>query len=132
MSKRPYFRTRFGKQRVSEFETLLKLARHHYYRMFPWIWDKLSWKKSVLVRFEVLGLFVNTLTGEYMHSRSNMQNFPQQFQTQLSQKRKGFFRFFIAFLKCTLSLEHFATKRESPCLSILEIINSKRSGYSNA
>ena len=62
MSKIPYFRTRFGKQHVSGLETLLKSARHNYNRMFPWIWDKLSWKKSVLVRFEILGLFVNTLT----------------------------------------------------------------------
>ena len=35
MSKKPYFRTRFGKQRVSGFETLLKSARHNYYRIFP-------------------------------------------------------------------------------------------------
>ena len=35
MSKKPYFRTHFGKERVSGFEKLLKSARHHYYRMFP-------------------------------------------------------------------------------------------------
>ena len=76
MSKRPYFRTRFGKQRVSGFERLLKSARHHYYQMFPWIWDKLSSEKSFLVRSEILGLFLNTLTAEYKYSRWNMQNFP--------------------------------------------------------
>ena len=62
-----YFRTRFGKQRVSVFETLLKAAPHHYYRMFPWIWDNLSRKKSFLVRSEILGLFINTLTAEYKY-----------------------------------------------------------------
>ena len=35
MSKRPYIRTRFSKQRVSRYEILLKPARHHFYRMFP-------------------------------------------------------------------------------------------------
>ena len=45
----------FGNQRVQEFQTLLKSARHHYYPIAPWIWDKLSWKKCRLVRFEILG-----------------------------------------------------------------------------
>ena len=107
MSKRPYFRTRFGKQRVSVFETLLISAQHNYYRMFPSIYDKLSWKKSVLVRSEILGLFVNTLTAEYQYSRRNMQNLVQKLQTQLSQKGKAFSGFFIAFLKCTSSLQNF-------------------------
>ena len=39
-----------------------------------------------------------------------MQNLPQQFQTPLSQKQKTFSRFFIAFLKCALNLEHFYKK----------------------
>ena len=60
-----------------------------------------------------------------------MQNFPQQLQTQLSQKRKGFSGFFIAFMKCAGSLEHFGKKDEPPSLSILEINDSKRSGYLN-
>ena len=34
-SERSCFRTPFGKQRVNGFQTLLKLARHHYYRIFP-------------------------------------------------------------------------------------------------
>ena len=78
MSKSHYFRTRFGRQHVSEFETLLKSARQHYYRIFPGIWDKLSWKKSVLVRSEMLGLFFNTLTAEYQYSCRAMQNITQQ------------------------------------------------------
>ena len=64
MSKRPYFRTRFRKQDFSRFETPLKSARHHYYGMFPWIWDKLSCKMSVLIRAEILGEFAKTLTAE--------------------------------------------------------------------
>ena len=99
--------------------------------MFPWIWDKLSWKKSVLVRSRNLGLSVNTLTAEYKYSRRNMQNFQQQFQTQLSQKRKAFSWFFIAFLKYTSSLENFEKKDEPSTLSIPGIIDSKRRGYLN-
>ena len=128
MSKIPYFRTRFGKQHVSGFETLLKSAHNNYNRMFPWIWDKLKWKKAVLVRSEILGLLANTLTIEYMYSRRNIQNFPQELQTQLSQKWKTFSGFFTAFPKCTSSLEHFEKKDEPFTLNIPEIIDSTRSG----
>ena len=38
-------------------QTLSKSARHHYYLIVPWIWDKLSWQKCRLVRFEILELF---------------------------------------------------------------------------
>ena len=34
-------------------------------------------------------------------------------QTQISQKRKTFSGFFIAFLKCTLNLEYFEKKDQS-------------------
>ena len=62
---------------------------------------------SVLVTPEILGLSVNTLTAEYMYSRPNMQNFSQQLQTELSQIRKDFSALFIAFMKCTSTLEYF-------------------------
>ena len=58
-----------------------------------------------------------------------MQNFPQQFQTILSQKQKTFSGFFIAFLKCALNLEHFQKKYEYPSLIISEIIDTERRGY---
>ena len=90
---------------------MLKSARHYYYPIFPWIWDKLSWKKSALVRCKILGLFVNTLTAEYTYSRRNMQTFTQQVQTPLSLKQKPFSGFFIALLKSTWNGEHFQKKR---------------------
>ena len=58
-------------------------------------------------------MFVNALTADNKYSGSNMQNFPQQLQTPLSQKQKTFSRLFIAFLKCALSLEHFQKKKMS-------------------
>ena len=56
---------------------------------------------SALVRYKILGLFVNTLTAEYTYSRRNMQTLTQQVQTPLSLKQKTFSGFFIAFLKST-------------------------------
>ena len=60
-----------------------------------------------------------------------MQNFPEQFQTPLSQKQKTFFGFFIAFLKYAWNLEHFLKKDEYPSLIISEIIDAERRGYLN-
>ena len=55
-----------------------------------------------------------------------MQNFLQQLQTLLSEKRKTFSGFFIEILKCAWNLEHFEKKDESPSLIISEIIASER------
>ena len=53
-----------------------------------------------------------------------MQNFPEQFQTPLSQKQKTFSGFFIAFLKYAWNLEHFQKKDEYPSVIISEIIDA--------
>ena len=79
----------------------------------------------------MLGLVVYTFSSEYMYSRRKMQNFPLQFQTQLSKKLKPFSGFLIAFLKRTTSLEHFEQKHKPSSLSVPQIIDSKRIAYSN-
>ena len=76
-------------------------------------------------------MFVNALTVDDKYSGSNMQNFPQQFQTPLSEKQKTFSGFFIAFLKCAWNLEHFQKKDEYSSLIISEIIDAERRGYLN-
>ena len=76
-------------------------------------------------------MFLNALTANHKYSGSNMQNFPQQFQTPLSQKQKIFSRFFISFLKCAWNIEHFQKKDEYPSLIISEIIDAERRGYLN-
>ena len=131
MSKRSCFRTPFANERVNGFETLLKSARRHYYSLLSSIRGKLSYKKSPSVWCEILRVFVNALTADDKYSGSNMQNFPQQFQTPLSQKQKTFSGFFIAFRKCAWNLEHFQKKDEYPSLIISEIIDAKTRGYLN-
>ena len=91
----------------------------------------MSWKKSPSVWYEILRLFLNALTADDKYSGSNMQNFPQQFQTPASQKQKIFSEFFIAFLKCTWNLEHFQKKDGYPSLIISEIIDAERRDYLN-
>ena len=76
-------------------------------------------------------MFVSTVTDDERNIRCNMQNFPQQIQTPISQKQKIFSGFFIAYLECASNLEHFEKKDEHPSLVISEIIDSKRVGYLN-
>ena len=91
----------------------------------------MSWKKLPSVSYEILRLFVNALTADDKYSGSNMQNFPQQFQTPLSKKQKIISGFFIAFMKCAWNLEHFPKKDEYSSLIISEIIDAERRGYLN-
>ena len=99
-SRRSCFRTSFGNQHVNGFETPLKVARHHYYPLFPWIPGKLSWKKTALLWSKILRLVTKTMTADDKNPFRNMQKFLQQLQTLLSQERKTFSGYFIAFLKC--------------------------------
>ena len=81
----------------------------------------------VVVRSEVLGQFVNTMTAVYNYFRWNLENLRQQVQTLISQKVKTFSLFFIASLKSTLNLEYFEKKDQSHSLSITEINNCRTS-----
>ena len=76
-------------------------------------------------------MFANTLTADDKYSFRNMQNFLQQLQTLLSEKRKISAGFFIEILKCAWNLEHFGKKDEKPSLIITEIIVSERGCYWN-
>ena len=93
--------------------------------------DKLSWKKSPSVWYEILRLFVHALTADEKYSGSKKENLPQQFQTPLSPKQKTFSWFFIAFLKCAWNLEHFQRRDVYPSLIISEIIDAETRGYLN-
>ena len=130
-SRRSFFRTPFGNQRVNGFQTPLEVARHHFYPFSPWVFCKLSWKKNALLWSWILRLFAHTLTADDKYSFLNMLNFLQQLQTLLSEKRKTYSWFFIEILKCALNLKHFEKKDESPSLIIAEIFVSERGCYWN-
>ena len=70
----------------------------------------MSQKKSVLGRRKALELFVNTLTADDKYSLLNRDNLMQQIRTQLSQKQKPFYQFFLKFSKSALNLKYFQKK----------------------
>ena len=84
---------------------------------------------SALVTSEISRLFVNTLTPDDKYSRRYLEILCQQPQMALSQKWKSFWRFLVAFLKCSFNLEHSEKKEEYPALISTEIITSKRDVY---
>ena len=131
MSKRPYFLQRFGRQHVSGSQTLPRSARNQFHTVLPLILYRGSRKRLVLVRSELLGQFVNTLTADCKYSRWNRENLSQEFPMQTSLKLKTCSRFFIAFLKSNLNSEYFQKKDQFHSLSITENINCETGSYLN-
>ena len=65
------FGTPFPSQRVHGTQTVLKGVSQVVYPNFPLMQDKLSQKTSLFVRFEILGVFCNTLATDDMCSPHN-------------------------------------------------------------
>ena len=85
-----------------------------------------SWKKSILVLYKIIRLFVNTLTANEKYSLVNRDNLTQPIEILLSQKKKTFSQFFSPFLKSTLNFEHFPKKDDSNSRCISEITVSEK------
>ena len=60
MPKKSCFRTLFGSERDNGSQTLMKSVPQHFYPILSSFWDKLSKENCLLVRSEILGLFVDT------------------------------------------------------------------------
>ena len=71
------------------------------------------------------------MTADDRYIRCNMQNFPQQLQTPISEKQKIFSGFFIEYLEYASNLEHFEKKDQHPSPVFSEIIDSQTVGYLN-
>ena len=62
------------------------------------------------------------------YSVLNRDNLTQPIPTQLSQKQKAFFQFFLAFSKSKLNFEHLQTKDDLHSWLISEITHSEKRG----
>ena len=118
--KKSRFRTPFNSLHAQGSQTQLKSARNHLYHIFSSPWGKWKWKMYLL------GLFLNTLTGDDKYPLRNSENLQQTIQMLLPKKQKPFSEFFAAFLKSTSNSEHVGKKDNSYNLSLLEITDCKR------
>ena len=89
-------------------------------------------KTSLLVIFDTLGLFGNTLTADRMYSPHAWKKFRQKIKTLLSQKRKTFSQGFIAFLQSAQNFGHFERKDQLHSINISEFIDPEKCSYLNA
>ena len=107
MSKKSHFRGPFEKQHGKLLEVLFKSASQHLYH-FQWsLPSQLSWKKSFLLTWKILGLLVNTLAADEKYPVLNRDNLTIPIQMQLSQKQKSFPLFFAEFFKTATNLKYF-------------------------
>ena len=125
MFKKSYFRGPFDKQHGKRAQALLKSVSQHLYHIHRSLSRKLSWKKSLLVTCEILGLLLKILATDEKYPVLNRDNLTIPIQIQLSRKQKTFSQFFAAFLKSRLNFEYFEKKDEPHRVCISEITDSK-------
>ena len=110
MSKKSHFRGCFYKQYGKHAQALLKSASQHHFHIHRSLPSQLSWKKSLLLTCQILGLLVNTLATDEKYPVLNKDNLRIPIEIQLSEKEKNFSRFLAAFLKSSLNFEDFEKK----------------------
>ena len=125
MSKNSRFRGHFDKEHGKCAETLMKSGSVHLY---PIVWSLkslLSWKKSLLLACQILGLLVNTLAANKKNPVLNRDNLTIPIQMQLSQKQKTFSEFFAQFSKSAINFKYFLKKHDLHRLFLSEIKDSE-------
>ena len=122
MSKKSCFRGPFDKQHGKRAQALLKSASQHLYHIHRSLPRKLSWKKSLLLTCQILGLLVNTLASDEIYPVLNREKLP--IKMQLSQKQITFSQFCATFLKSTFNFEYFEKKDDPDSFRIFEITDS--------
>ena len=126
------FRTPFTSKRIHGSQTLLEPALQHFHPNSTLIQDELSLKTYLLVRYEIFGLFGNTLTADHMYSLHRWENLPQHVLTLLSQNRITFSQIFIMFSESTQKFACFRNEDQPHSLNILEVFHPDICGSFNA
>ena len=82
LSRKGHFRTSF--KHVNRWQTLGKSAWEYLYNIFWSLWGEMICKLSPLFKFEILGMFFNTLTVAGKYPVQDCENFHFSIQPQLS------------------------------------------------
>ena len=126
MCKKSRFMLPFQKEHSKLVSTLFKFKRHHLYHIYWSTGRQLSCGKSLLVIWESLRLFLNTMSAADKCSLPNRDNIMQPIHMQLSQKLKTFCWFFKVFSKSRLNFEHFPKKNDPHTFFISEATACKK------
>ena len=77
-------KTFFDSEHVKLFEKLVKSSWGHFYHTFSSQWGEMIWKIYPRLKFEIIGLFVNTWTADYKYPVPDRENLPFPIQIQFS------------------------------------------------
>ena len=97
MCKKSRFRLPFQKEHGKLVSTLFKFERQHLYHIYCSTGRELSCKKSLLVIWQSLRRFVNTMSAVDKCSLPIRDNLVEPIHMQLSQKLKTFCSFILHF-----------------------------------
>ena len=64
LTKKRRFKTSFESQHVQAFQTFIKSSWESFYNIFPSLWGEMIWETFPLLKFDILGVFVNTWTAD--------------------------------------------------------------------
>ena len=115
-------------QHVNRSKTLVKCPWQYFYKTCLLLWSKLTWETSLLLIFELLRVFIETLTVDHRYSPCYIYNLQVLHQMQWSKKLKTFTQFFCPFFKSPSNFEHIEKKDDIHCQCISEIIDIQRYG----
>ena len=87
--------------------------------------SQLSWKKSLFMTCQILGVLVNILAADEKYPVLTRDNLTIPIQMPLSQKRKTFSEFFAEFLKSRINFNYFGKKDDPHRFCISEITASE-------
>ena len=74
----------FDSQHVKHFQTPVKSGWEHFYHIFSSLWREMIWIISPWLKFEMIGLLVNTWTADYKYPVTVCQKLLFPIQMQLS------------------------------------------------
>ena len=110
MFRLPHFRAHFDSEHIKASQTLIKSAWQHFYHTFRSLLPRYTCKKSLLVVFEPLGLFLKTLTADDKYSLRKSENLRDPIEMQLYNILKTFSQHFAQLVQSTSTFKHFERK----------------------
>ena len=125
MSKNSRLKGPFDKLHFKGAQAVLKSSSQHLYAIDSSLPSQYTWKKSLLLTCQILGLLVNTLAADEKYPVLNRDNLTIPIQMQLSQKQKTFSQIFPAFLEFRSNFEYFEKKYDPHSFCISEITDSE-------
>ena len=125
MSKMPRFKTHCDSQQVKGCQTLLKSAEKHIYAFVWSLWEKLSWRTSLLANY-LLTQWLPKTSIFFIIGRIQGNQFKWSYLETINRSS-----IFCCISAIELNFEHFAKKDEPRSLCVPEIKDSQTRGYLN-